>query len=284
MEDPYVYLQNLVKEGPQVPYMIHLFFRRKPVIRPRKLLAALRSHCGNVEESTPDGASRTFVMLDHVSRYQDAFFPALAVISEIKEKINPADTVVPALLQTRDWPEASSRVNDSRYIISVTMGMTDGLHRTHRLRLVDGIVQAVLSVLDVSAIHWIPSQRLVDPAGYASHAKRDGVLMASALNIRMFLVEGTEDEKIMDTIGLSAFGVSDVQCHFRMIDPVRMASILFGYAEYLFEKGEVFRDGTQLPGLSPEEKWSCRHENSAAPPERMTLSIYPGQYSPVLES
>jgi hypothetical protein len=55
---------------------------------------------------------------------------------------------------------------------------------------------------------------------------------------------------------------------------------LYHLAEYVFERGDVFRTGDTIEGLQPTEKWRCQKEPSYVPPTRRVISVIPGQYSP----
>ena len=97
------------------------------------------------------------------------------------------------------------------------------------------------------------------------------------LNVRLFRIEnGAAGDTIMDTRGLAALGLPDVQMHFRDLDPGRVAALLYNYARYLNEHGDCINDGETIDGATPGTRWRCRHEMSLVPPERLVLDIDPG--------
>jgi len=82
---------------------------------------------------------------------------------------------------------------------------------------------------------------------------------------------------IMDTWGLAEIGLNDLQCHFRELDPKRVAGVLLNTAVYIFEKGSVIKSGETVAGIEPESKWRCQFENSLLEPKREVLDLDPGR-------
>lgn len=83
-------------------------------------------------------------------------------------------------------------------------------------------------------------------------------------------------EMVMDSLGLAALGLCDVQCHFKELDPNSVARALYNLAAYLFERGDVIEDGHTVEGATPGSKWRCRYEDALVPPARVVLDLDPG--------
>jgi hypothetical protein len=98
--------------------------------------------------------------------------------------------------------------------------------------------------------------------------------MAKASNVRLFNV-GIGTEHLMDTLGLAAIGLPDVQCAFSNLDPSWVAGWMYGVATYLFERGDVINDGDVIPAPVAGEHWTCTHEVSRVPPSRTVLNVKP---------
>ena len=113
----------------------------------------------------------------------------------------------------------------------------------------------------------MPSQRIVDPQRYKEDLEQGGLLFSSAVNVRMFKIEQS-DERIMDTMGLAGLGCLDLQSIFTNLDPGKMGLYLYHLAEYIFERGDVIRDGDSAEGIELNERWRCRKvpSYSAIPP------------------
>lgn len=81
---------------------------------------------------------------------------------------------------------------------------------------------------------------------------------------------------LMDTLGLAALGLPDLQCHFRSLTPNEVALLLYSLASYVFEHGDVIANGHTVEGIAAGSRWRCRHEVSLVPPEREVIDIDPG--------
>ena len=68
------------------------------------------------------------------------------------------------------------------------------------------------------------------------------------MNVRLFRVEGSASDVVMDTLGLQVFGLPDLQCHCHGIELPRLATYLRNAANYVFERGDVIRDGDTIEG------------------------------------
>ncbi|MGZ3439752.1 MAG: DUF4261 domain-containing protein, partial [Polyangia bacterium] len=86
--------------------------------------------------------------------------------------------------------------------------------------------------------------------------------------------EGRSDERVMDTVGLTALELPDVQCHFFALDVAQVAALLDETARYLFAEGDVIGDDDTVPGIDGEP-WSCRHETALVDPPRDVVDITP---------
>jgi hypothetical protein len=162
----------------------------------------------------------------------------------------------------------------------VTDVMASMLNYKERLALFQRVLLGALEVVDCAAIHWMPSQQMVSPQAFVKAMGEGGSapFFCGACNVRLFNVEGTEDT-IMDTLGLAALGLPDLQCHFHDLEANDVAQILYNLAFYLSENGNVMEDGHTVTGTSPEARWRCQREASLVPPEREVLDIDPGPFA-----
>ncbi|HEY7161922.1 MAG TPA: DUF4261 domain-containing protein [Acidobacteriota bacterium] len=205
--------------------------------------------------------------------------PEKFVVSDPEPIENALQIFSPALIQTWDWPDAEEAVSKTKALIEISDGPADALDRKDRLQNFHNAVQALLRVVQPVAIHWLPSQRIVNPQRYIEDLAEGGLLFSSAVNVRMFKIEQSA-ERIMDTMGLTALGCWDLQSHFINLDPSQMGLYLYHLAEYVFERGDVIRDGDSVEGLQPTERWKCRKESSYVPPTRRVINVTPGAFAP----
>jgi hypothetical protein len=171
---------------------------------------------------------------------------------------------------TRDWPGAADAAARARAAVK----LVDELPSEERLGAFVARVAAVAAKLPCAAVWWKPADRLVEPRALAAAARDDDPLRV-AVNVRLFHVEeGRSDERVMDTVGLAALELPDVQCHFFALDVAQVAALLDETARYLFAEGDVIGDDDTVPGIDGEP-WSCRHETALVDPPRDVVDITP---------
>jgi hypothetical protein len=148
--------------------------------------------------------------------------------------------------------------------------MGRGLEPRDRLQVFRTTVLALCGLTEPVAAWWPTAAQLLPPP-----AASDPPLMG-LLNVRLFRIEDTGGDVVMDTIGLHTFGLPDLQLHCRGLEPARLAVLLHNAGAYVFERGDVIQDGHTIEGVQPGQKWLCRHEQALVPPERVVLDINPG--------
>lgn len=283
-------------------YMVELLFNSLPVINRVRLQEALSRYTGQVrltvkeqtsgtnkgkqtQETNPQDETRAaaeasaemlvFYHMDYKVSFQEGDIPAqtcMLAASEVKDHSRFAG----ALQQAWHWTEAEQVVREARYSIRLHDMFTAAMPRKQRLGLFQKMLQAVLEVLPCEAMYWYGSDKLVEPTAYKLSQEREEHLYA-AMNVRMYQAGGTEElrELVMDTVGLSALGVPDVQCHFTGLDPDTVAQTLLGAAYYIFDQGDVLQDGQTL-GSSGGRRWRCEHQASLIAPGRYVIDLDPG--------
>jgi hypothetical protein len=80
----------------------------------------------------------------------------------------------------------------------------------------------------------------------------------------------------MDTLGLTALGLTDLQIHYRGLEPAAVADLLDSLTRYLCEQGDIIADGHTVQGLAPDQRWRCQHEMSLLEPKRIVIDVNPG--------
>lgn len=254
-------------------YGVELFFDAPPVLDDPRLSSAIVQACPGAKVLATGGKGKAPFMVVH----EDAV-PAQTVILGADRGVD-ASAYAHVLQQTRDWPAAESALAQAKHQCLVTDLMAAGLPHRARLDLFQRALDAIVGTLRPRAIHWQPAGKMVDPvrflAAMRSSDRTERDLLA--LNVRMFNVanEGSGDI-VMDSLGLGALGLADVQMHYRDLEPDAVARLLFNLAAYLLEKGDVIEDGHTIGGLAPDQKWRCRHEDALVPPARVVLDVDPG--------
>lgn len=184
-----------------------------------------------------------------------------------------------SIQQSWEWREAEDGIKKCKYSFLVSEMMAAGLIYKDRLELFQKILVSIIEEFPCTAINWTPSGQIVNPAAYIESQKNGSKLgyLYGAVNVRFLNIsDGAENEMLMDTLGLAALGIPDLQCHFIDLDPGKVGSLLYNYAYYLFQNGDVIGDGHTVEGVEAGQKWTCQHEFSLVKPERIVLDINPG--------
>ncbi|MEM6572105.1 MAG: DUF4261 domain-containing protein [Planctomycetota bacterium] len=177
----------------------------------------------------------------------------------------------------------------SRHSVLVTEMMASGLPPVERLRLFHGVLQAVVEAAPPAGMVAKHGQQVVSSAAYLASCDAPPLQRAGAFNVRLFRVDGSEGEVVMDTRGLDEVGLHDIQCHFRGLDPNEVEGVLRNIGAYVVDRGPVIESGHTVPGVGPgvgpgagpdgaaeAPSWRCQFEKAIVGPERELLDLDPG--------
>jgi hypothetical protein len=258
------------------PYVVKLLYASQPPLDIAALHARLQGVLGNVDiagtgpQSTLFAARERGVTLPDGQRAPVMLSVATADVGDLEASLG----------QSWDWDLARDVTSRASHALAVHDLVTLGLDSGPRLEFYDLFLRAVLEEAPPIAMHWLASERIVEPREYL---ETTGVerLTKGYINVRLFRVENrSAGECVMDTLGLAAFGLPDLQCHFAALDPRTVARVLFNTAAYVFERGDVLEDGHTVEGTVPGSRWRCQHEMSLVAPERAVVDLHPGAARP----
>jgi hypothetical protein len=266
------------EDGFAPAYGVQLFFREEPQLDKRAVYEGIRRHCPAVEplDGSLDSSLLAFLHPDHPVELADGTMPAQTFVAATEGAFDkPA--LGEALEQSWRFEAAREVVAECRHSVVVTDLMSASLPYRQRLELFQAALAGVLETLGGAAIHWVPTQQVITPElfldGYAQGGPQR--FFAGAVNVRMFNIEGTP-HRVMDTVGLAAIGLPDVQCHFHGLSPSAVANVLYDVAHYLYDHGPVIDHGDTVGGIEPGDRWRCRHEWALIEPRRMVIDLDPG--------
>lgn len=274
-------------------YTIELKYRQQPKLDRGLLYEKMEQYTGTIEQPRATGEDTAglavgeangtgqdnlihFFHLNYMVQYAEGEMPAQTTLVEIDHR--PAADYETAIQQCWHWQEAEQTLNECSYSLLLADMMASGLEPKSRLQLFTGALRAVLEAAPCDAIYFRESDKLVEPGPYLA-AIEDGNLLYGAMNIRFYNVEGTghgQEERLMDSIGLAALGIPDVQCHYYALTPSEVAGHLMDIAYYLFTHGDIIEDGETVD-LSEDMRWRCEHQYALAGPHRAVIDLDPGE-------
>jgi hypothetical protein len=261
-------------------YAVELLCEKPPKILKQQLFESLQKRCPAIEplDGKLDSDALAFFHPDQITELADGKVPVQTLIA-VADQGPDMEKLQPAIEQSWGFSEAAAQVKRCTTSILVTDLMARFLEYKTRLALFQKVLTSILEVVKCRAIHWQPAQQIVDPIRYLQTVAPEKYpeLQAGGLNVRFYRISNSDEgDMLMDTLGLAALGLPDLQCHFKNLDVQAVARMLYNTGLYLFQNGDVIEDGHTVAGIKPTDKWLCQHEDSLLEPERVVLDINPG--------
>lgn len=270
--------EEVIEDGFMPVYNVKLLYTEEPKLNVDNIVARLKNTCGDVDVISADNKGEMIALAfkEHCVTYKDdKKAPSQGIVIKGKFEFD-IDKLQGTIQQSWMFTEVEDTVIQARHQLVITDMMAAGLEYKERLNVFQNLVMAVLEETDCIAINWDPSGQFVHKHEYLNNVKDD--CLYAAVNVRFYNVsDGDEGDMLMDTLGLSALGIPDLQCHFRDLDPNAVSNMLYNTAHYLYENGDIIEDGHTIQGLKVEDKWVCLHEMALAGPERIVIDINPGK-------
>lgn len=261
-----------------VPEMLNikLLFVDKPIIDPQLILAELRQYYSSVEHPQ-DGKSLLFFFPEIEVQFTDGAVAAQCAIFSPNDENENAEIKEEAYQQNWHWQEAEMVARSCRYEVLLTDFMTRTLDYKIRFKLFMNFVAAVTKATQPQVVYAVTTQKLLEPKTLVEDwNNRQREDLSTLVNIRLYNISnGKVGETIMDTVGLHQFGLPDFQIRFIDYNPSEIGGLLWNYAYYLFDNGDVIENGNTLAGLGSGSKWICDRQISLVGPERVVLDIQP---------
>jgi hypothetical protein len=267
-----------VSDGFVETYSVELYMKEKPIILENKLLENIKKYCGNVKIISDQDTNITFAFMDYVLDYKNVSVPVTMTLSISHEELEN-EKLKKSLKQSWNYNKDKESIEKCKIKVIVTDLMAIGLEYTKRVELFQKALYAIVELIPCEGINFHISEQVITREDYLENNPLDDEYdpLFGILNVRIFKIEGQRNEYIMDTLGLSAVGLCDLQCHFKNLDTNDISNILYSYGYYIFDNQDVIDDMKIIEGISENDKWNCRHEVALIEPERVVLDINPGK-------
>lgn len=189
--------------------------------------------------------------------------------------------------QLWDVRDGAELLDSCKYMVMCSDFMASGLAYRERARLLTAWLETALELFPTCDGVWTPSagKLLTREQALKNPLTGDSRFLWYGVNVRLFNIsDGVEGEMVMDTLGLYALGLPDVQLHFHGLDPNPVSNYLYNVGQYLYDNdvpikpGETV-DGVNAQGIDRNIQWECRYENALIRPERPVMDICPGEYA-----
>lgn len=266
---------DLPAPKPADTYGVTLLYAEPPQFDFELLATKLRAYAGNAELLLADSKRVIVQHQGHTAPRHGAQAPAQFLLRETT--MPGPEALQAALSQTWDWEEAGAAASRATYALRASDMMAELFRPLMRLILFQASLLPLLEQVMPLAILWEPAGKMVDPRMFL-HTQPQGPehdLAFGAVNVRLFPVEGAAGTFVMDTLGLGALGLPDLQAHFQGLDPHDVAVALHDAARMVLLSCEELPIGEQLDQLQGAQ-WSCREGLALAEPRRAIQVLHAG--------
>lgn len=250
-----------------------LFFER-PTVNKETIMKELEAYFSAVNSP---GEGLFFLFPDIEVSFEDNSVPAQCCIFMPDTDKEGVELPAEAYEQNWDWAEANDTAQQCRHELLVTDFMTRNLPYKARAEMFCNFLVAVTKALQPQAIYSASAQKVMSPDDLIAYWDTPEKAHLNALaNVRLYTVgEGEPKELLMDTVGLYSLGLADFQIRFTEYPENDMAQLLWNYAYYLYENGDLIENGNTIAGLGEGSKWLCERQVSLVDPERIVIDVKP---------
>lgn len=265
-------------------FFMKLLFKEKPVRpEPEVIRQALEKKLGEVDIVCPTGLL-SFAVKKYQVEFSDATVPAQVVMAEPGElDLSSFDTLTRS--QFWEMPDGNELLDSCRYQIMFFDMMSAGLPYKERCDLLMDWMETALSLFpDCAAIYTDASGKLFAADQVRDHRiPRKDRFIYFCVNVRFFNIQGTSDH-VIDTLGMYAVDLPDVQYHFHGLDPNQIVNHAYNAASYIYDNNAPIKSGETIDGLfngvlSQRVQWRCQYEDALIQPVRTVMDICPGEYA-----
>lgn len=253
---------------------VKLLFENKIVPDFKALQTALKKYHAKFETEGSAEKAMQYFFHDYLVRYDQSTLPAQCVVFPLQENKEIVKQLEKAYQQVWHWVDAQEQTKNCSYEMVITELMTLPLDYKSRVDCFQKFLRAACHVFKPKAIYFLKSEKVVEASAYLKQMHRSGMLdLYALLNVRLFNLP--EGECFMDSVGLYALGLPDLQIRFKAFNPNDIAPVLYSLAQYIFDNGAVILHGNTVEGNEPESRWECVYAKASMEPKRNVLHINP---------
>ena len=269
-------------EQPSNVFQMWLLFDHEPV-RPDEtiLKTALEAKCGKCDTIASSTELTSFGVRRFTSHIKDNDVPAQVILGNIMP-FKQTDITAAERAQIRDIEDRDAFLSKCTHKIAAA-DMMAALDTEHRTKLLMNWLEVVTEIFKDCKAVWVPSGGKLIPAELIRSGKveKQDRFVCYCVNTRFFKVENTE-EMLVDTHGMCAVGLPDIQCHFKGLDPDAVMNYIYNIALLVMQSGTQIKNGDTIEGLNGDTideniLWTCRYEDAMVAPMRAVIDICPGE-------
>ncbi|MCI8422121.1 MAG: DUF4261 domain-containing protein [Lawsonibacter sp.] len=272
-------------EGKEQPvYFMWLLFDHTPQMPAlERMQQVLEKKYGQVD-LVSGGEARSFAVPKHMAQFQDGKLPSQVVMFP-PQPFDQAEIGSMERSQLWNVPKGDKLLERATHkiLLSDMMAVMDYPQRC--AMLMDYLEAAVELFPDCLGV-WFPhAWKLFTAEQVRSHKiPREDRFVYFGVNVRLFNIQGSED-KILDSLGMYAMGLPDVQFHFHTLNPDVLVMHTYNLCSYIFAHNAPIKSGETVDGvtedgqLSRDIQWRCQYEDAIVAPKRELMDVCPSPYA-----
>jgi len=291
MSDNYLQ-QNLSEIGEfQKQYGMMLLFEDTPEMPASDAVreALLKRFPDGVEKAADAEGFSVYTVTNLITEYEDGSKVPAQLLLGGPMLFDSSE--VDALSRTQQWdcPDSEKLLGKAKYKLLFLDAMASDLPYIQRCEMLTLWSETMVELFPQCIGVWFPaSGKLLTPEQIKDNPYEGAErFLHGGLNIRYFAIQGSR-YYLVDTVGLYAIGLPDVQYHFNTLDPEDVVNHAFSVASYQFSEDAPIESGETVDGFSaknpekgnnPEIQWPCQHQESLLQPKREVLDVQPGRFA-----
>ena len=271
-----------MKENQQLkavePCFMWLLFQEKPEVPDQSVWQNLLKERGYCTELGIEAEGfKTVLLPEYIVEFKEGKKACAQLVLFDVDSMQMGRVDSFARQQFWDVPDGVNLMESCGYRVLTGDFLSLGLSGLQRCAILSDWLEIVLEMFpDCVAVYFQASQKLLT-ANQLRHNPLQGStrFLYGGLNARLFNVEKSSNKKecVVDTLGLYAFGVADVQYHFFDLDVNEVVNHAYRVALYQFEQGMPIQNQETVEGFGEDQRWSCCYEVSLVQPMREVLDI-----------
>lgn len=262
-------------------YYIKLLLKEPVESRALAIRERLLKRFNEVDDVIEQEGMYSYALCNHKVTYKDDVkVPSQLFITQM---IAFDKKTIPELVLQQCWSceNVEELLEDCQYEIMFSDFMASGLPVRERCEILAAFADIMMEVYpEAVAMYWPHAGKIVPRADWLNSSWNNPALhfLDGGVNVRLFNI-AESSEKIVDTTGLTAIGLCDLQCHFHDLDIDFIIRYMFNFTSYLYAQGEdIIKDGDTMDGRNAQERWRCQHEDVLVSPSRVVIDVNPGEF------
>jgi len=235
------------------PQMLNaqLLFSEKPNLNKAKIIEEL-SKCFSQVDNPGDDNGFSFFFPEFECEISGTIVPGQCAIIVPENDKSSIEIPEEAFQQNWHWKNANESAKGCKYALLVSVLLTRTLDYKQRVELFIKFLVAVTKATNPQVIYSYSAKKLIDPVQFVKRWDAGSEeALTGLLNVRLFRITDSETVDIlMDTIGLSFLGLPDFQLLLKSANEKQIAQLLWNYAYYIFERGDIIENGRRICKIS----------------------------------